>query len=64
MNTALVSYKLVVVAYQICIYDDTDSIALYMLAAPDSVIFLNELESVLKTMVTHQIYITKNLYKP
>ena len=28
------------------LYDDTDSIALYMLAAPDSVIFINEFESV------------------
>ena len=48
MNTAIDSYKLVVVVYQICgpINDDTDYIALYMLAAPDSVIFINEFESV------------------
>ena len=28
------------------LYDDTDSSALYILAAPDSVIFINEFESV------------------
>ena len=45
MKTTIDSYKLVLVAYQIS-NDNTDSNAFYMLAAPDSVIFNNEFESV------------------
>ena len=39
-------YKLVVVAYQICMTISTDYIALYMLAAPDFLTFINEFVSV------------------
>ena len=39
-------YKVVVVAYQICMTISTDYIALYMLAAPDFLTFINEFESV------------------
>ena len=46
MNTAIGSYKQTGGGGVSDLYDDTDSIALCMLAVPDSVIFINEFEGV------------------
>ena len=43
-------------------YDDTDYIALYMLVVPDSMIFINEFESVQNHRNSSDVH-HKNLYK-
>ena len=56
MNTAIDSYRLVVVAYQICMTILIISHFTYMLLAPDSMIFINELESVQNDFNSSDVY--------
>ena len=45
------------------LHGDTDSIALYMLAAPDSAIFINEFESVQNHRNSSDVHHKESLYK-